>query len=132
MVNDPQYVQEYQSNIFEHIKLKNFVTPEFHQLDLNDKMRSILVDWIVEVHQKFKLTAETLFTTVYIIDQFCQKVQISKSQFQLLGITALFVACKYQEVQIPKIELFIYVTDNTYSVQELIQMEGMIINTLDF
>ena len=50
MVNDPQYVQEYQQNIFEHIKSKNFITPEFQQLDLNEKMRAILIDWIVEVH----------------------------------------------------------------------------------
>lgn len=44
-----------------------------HQPEINDKMRSILVDWLIEVHLKFKLLPETLFITVNIIDRFLEK-----------------------------------------------------------
>ena len=44
-----------------------------HQTEINDKMRAILVDWLIEVHSKFKLRKETLFITINIIDRFLEK-----------------------------------------------------------
>jgi len=48
------------------------------QLDINEKMRAILIDWLVDVHQKFKLVNETLFLTVNLIDRYLEKVQVSR------------------------------------------------------
>lgn len=50
------------------------------QCEINDKMRAILIDWLVEVHLKFKLLQETLFLTINIIDRFLERVTLSKSK----------------------------------------------------
>ncbi len=68
------------------------------QEDLNNKMRSILVDWLVEVHFKFKLYPATLWLTVNIIDRFLSKVPIKRARLQLVGISSFFIACKFEEV----------------------------------
>ena len=83
-------------------------------------MRSILIDWLIEVHNKFKLLPETLFITVAIIDRFLQRKAISKARLQLVGISALFIACKYEEIYPPDMKDFIFITDETFSKQELI------------
>ena len=95
-------------------------------------MRSILVDWLVDVHLKFKLLQETLFLTINIIDRYLEKVSISKQSFQLLGITAMYLACKYEEVYFPEAKDFIYVTDNAYTKNEMLELEGKIIKKLEF
>jgi cyclin B len=64
------------------------------QTDINAKMRAILIDWLVEVHLKFKLVIETLYTTVNLIDRYLEKVPIKRSQLQLFGVTAMFLASK--------------------------------------
>jgi G2/mitotic-specific cyclin-B, other len=77
-------------------------------------MRSILVDWLIEVHLKFKLLPETLFITVSIIDRFLEKVRVQKSRLQLVGVTALFIASKYEEIYPPELKDFVYITDGAY------------------
>ena len=69
-------------------------------------MRGILLDWLVDVHLKFKLSPETLFMSVNLIDRYLEKVAISRSKLQLLGVSALFISCKYEEVyQVPHIKV---------------------------
>ena len=68
------------------------------QYDINEKMRAILVDWIIEVHLKFKMQPETLFLTVSLIDRYLEKVQIKRTKLQLVGVTAMLVATKYEEI----------------------------------
>ena len=102
------------------------------QNEINEKMRSILVDWIIEVHFKFGFTDETLFMTVSIIDRYLSIAQISRTNFQLLGITALMIACKHEEIDLPKINDFIYITDNAYVKEEVIKMEEMVLSKLNF
>ena len=75
----------------------------FHQIEINDKMRAILVDWLIEVHSKFKLQKETLFITINIIDRFLEKAKVSKSRLQLVGVTALLIASKYEEIYPPEL-----------------------------
>ena len=78
-------------------------------------MRSMLVAWLVEVHLKFKLLPETLFLTVNLIDRFTFLRQVKKSDYQLLGVTAMLVASKYEEIYAPEVKDFIYMTDHAYS-----------------
>ena len=102
------------------------------QKEINDKMRSILVDWIIDVHFKFGFTDETLFMTISIIDRYLSVTQITRSNFQLLGITALMIACKHEEIDLPKIDDFIYITDNAYVKDEVIKIENDVLSKLNF
>ena len=103
-----------------------------NQKEINEKMRSILVDWIIDVHFKFGFTDETLFMTISIIDRYLTKNQIKRSNFQLLGITALMIACKHEEIDLPKVDDFIYITDNAYIKSQLIKMEEELLSKLNF
>ena len=102
------------------------------QNEISEKMRSILIDWIIDVHFKFGFTDETLFMTISIIDRYLSICKISRSNFQLLGITALMIACKHEEIDVPKIKDFIYITDNAYTKNEVIKMEEQVLYKLNF
>jgi len=108
---------------------KNFMVA---QKEINSKMRSILIDWLIDVHFKFGFTDETLFLTVSIIDRYISFSQITRANFQLLGITALMIACKHEEIDLPKMDDFIYITDHAYVKNEMIKMEYDVLNKLNF
>ena len=72
------------------------------QTDINAKMRSILFDWLVEVHLKFKLVPETLFMTCGLIDRYLEKEKVMRDRLQLVGIAAMFIASKYEEIFAPE------------------------------
>jgi hypothetical protein len=112
---------------------KYAAVPYMHtQEDLNNKMRSILVDWLVEVHHKFKLFPSSLWLCVNIIDRYLMKATIKRAKLQLVGISAFFIACKFEEVYPPEAKDFVHITDNAYSRQELLAMETEILNTLEY
>lgn len=134
---NPQEVVEYQSTIFEYIQGRDagvFVNPYYmnEQLDINAKMRSILVDWLVDVHIKFKLLPQTIFMTVNLIDRFLSHFQTTRQQLQLVGITALMIICKYEEIYPPLLKDYVAVCDNAYTKEQILEMEGVIIQTLSF
>jgi len=89
------------------------------QVDINEKMRAILVDWIIEVHLKFKLLPETLFLTINLIDRYLERVQIKRNNLQLVGVTAMLIASKYEEIYAPEVRDFVYITDNAYTKEEI-------------
>ena len=102
------------------------------QTELNEKMRSILVDWLVDVHIKFKLQPETLFLAVNLIDRYLSQNIASKQKLQLLGITCMFIAAKYEEIYPPPVKDFAYVTDRAYTTKEILEMEGKVLSSLMF
>ncbi len=102
------------------------------QRDINEHMRAILIDWLVDVHQKFKLLPETLFLAVNVVDRYLGKVQISRKILQLVGVTALLIACKYEEVYAPELNEFSHLTDYVFSVKDILSMEGDILCALQF
>ena len=102
------------------------------QSEINERMRGILIDWLIEVHFKFGFTDETLYMTVSIIDRYLSSNQITKKNLQLLGITSLFLSCKHEEIDVPKINDFTYITNNAYDKNEVIQMEDDILKFLKF
>jgi len=102
------------------------------QLDVNEKMRGILVDWLAEVHLKFNLLPETFFLAVNIVDHYLSVAQVARSQLQLVGVTAMLIASKYEEIYPPEVNDYVFVTDNTYSRDEILEKEGEILNTLNF
>jgi cyclin B len=95
-------------------------------------MRAILVDWLIEVHYKFKLMPETLFLTVNLIDRYLEKCDVIRTKLQLVGVTAMLIACKYEEIYAPEVRDFVYITDKAYTREEILAMEFSMLSTLDF
>lgn len=67
------------------------------QPDINVKMRSILIDWLIDVHRRFELTPETLYLTINIVDRYLSKKIVSRRELQLVGMSSMLLACKYEE-----------------------------------
>ena len=102
------------------------------QTDLTGKMREILIDWLVEVHHKFHLTPETLYLTTNIIDRFLERRLISRNKLQLVGCTAMLLASKYEEIYAPEVMDFVHIADRTYTREQIISMETIMLNALSF
>jgi hypothetical protein len=103
------------------------------QPDVTVHMRSILLNWLVEVHLKYKLLPQTLFVAVGIIDRYLEKNIIHRSRLQLLGITSLWIAAKFEEIyQVPKISNLIFICDSTYTRNDILEMEGGVLLALNF
>ena len=112
------------------ISKENYMT--LIQTDINEKMRTILINWLIEVHFKFRLLNETLFLCINIIDRYLSQKDINRKYLQLLGITALFISCKYEEIYAPHAKDLIYMTDNAYKLEEMIKMENEILSVIKF
>jgi len=137
--NNPLYVTEYSREIFEHLQNTENINSARHgyfqsglQKNINEKMRTILVDWIIDVHFKFKLVPETLYLTVNIIDSYLSKAQIENTKFQLLGVSAMLIAAKYEEIYAPEVRDFVYITDKCCLHEDILAMESKILTVLNF
>jgi len=135
--DDPQAVVEYVNDIYTFMMEKeraDRISPRYmqNQTDVNEKMRAILVDWLVEVHRMFKLLPETLFLTISIIDKFLEKSPVTRDKLQLLGITSMLIGAKYEEIYAPECNDFVFISDGAYTKEQILQMETTILNTLDF
>ena len=102
------------------------------QNDINDKMRKVLIDWLIEIHYKLKFKEETFYTTIYIIDAYLSQKRIERKNLQLLGITAFFISSKLYEINSGNIEDYSNITAKTYNKEEIINMESDISKTLNF
>ncbi|KAG4147960.1 hypothetical protein ERO13_D05G256100v2 [Gossypium hirsutum] len=134
---NPLAVVEYIDDLYQFYKkaeCTGCVPPNYmeQQYDINQRMRGILIDWLVEVHYKFELMEETLYLTINLIDRFLAVKQIARKKLQLVGVTAMLLACKYEEVSVPVIEDLVLISDKAYSRQEVLDMEKLMINTLQF
>jgi len=102
------------------------------QTDINERMRGILVDWLIEVHLKFKLVPETLYLTVNLIDRYLEVQEVKRDKLQLVGVTAMLIACKYEEIYPPEVKDFVYITDNAYTKKEIMDMEYVMLKKFNF
>jgi cyclin B len=82
-------------------------------------MRAILIDWLVEVNLKFKLVPETLYLNIALIDMYLEKAEVVRNKLQLVGVTALLIASKYEEIYPPEIRDLVYITDKAYNKREV-------------
>lgn len=140
-INDawnPMLVSEYVNDIYNYLNRleetfairENFL--EGHK-QINHKMRTILIDWINEVQYQYKLEIDTYHMTVSIIDRYLQLItDTPKKELQLVGVTAMFIASKYEELFPPDIDDFVYITDETYKKKQILEMEKRIVKVLDF
>jgi len=136
---NPQLVVEYVNDIYSY--LRQLETTQYVQADylsgqkeILPKMRAVLIDWLVGVHLQFHLLQETLYTTVAILDRFLQVEvgSVSRNKLQLVGVAAMLVAAKYEEIYAPEVKDFVYITDRAYTEREILKMEIKILSTLKF
>ncbi|XP_051124218.1 putative cyclin-A3-1 [Andrographis paniculata] len=138
--DDPQMCAVYAPDIYEYLRqmemeLKRRPSPDYMetvQKDATVSMRGVLVDWLVEVSEEYNLLPDTLFLTVSYIDRFLSVNAISRKRLQLLGVSSMLIASKYEEIDPPQIEDFCYITDYTYKREEVIKMEADVLKSLRF
>ncbi|NXE05506.1 CCNB1 protein, partial [Lophotis ruficrista] len=133
---DPNLCSDYVKDIYKYLRdleESQPIRPKYLAgQEINGNMRTIQIDWLVQVQMKFVLQQETLYMTVAIIDLFLQDNAVSKMMLQLVGVTAMFIACKYEELYPPCVGNFTYVTDYTYTKLEICEMETKILQALGF
>ncbi|KAI5819728.1 cyclin domain-containing protein [Pyronema omphalodes] len=134
---DPLMVSEYVNEIFDYLKkLEPETQPNPNYMDdqneLKWQMRGILVDWLVEVHTRFRLLPETLFLSVNIVDRFLTNKVVMLDKLELVGVTAMFIAAKYEEVFSPHVQYFRHVADDGFTEEEILRAERFILATLEY
>lgn len=135
---DPRMCTVYARDIDQHIRdaeVKRRATANYMeevQEDINANMRGILIDWLVEVAEEYKLVPDTLYLTVSYIDRYLSNNVVNRQRLQLLGVTCMLIAAKYEEICAPQVEEFCYITDNTYFRDEVLQMESQVLQHLHF
>lgn len=138
--DDPQMCGAYVSDIYEYLHKMEKETKrrpssdymEKVQRDVTANMRGILVDWLVEVSEEYKLQSDTLYLTVSYIDRFLTANVLTRQRLQLLGVSSMLIAWKYEEINPAHVEDFCYITDNTYTREEVVKMEADVLTSLDF
>ncbi|KAF4317568.1 hypothetical protein BBO99_00006799 [Phytophthora kernoviae] len=102
------------------------------QMDINEKMRTILVDWLVEVGEEYELDSQTFHKAVNLVDRCLKIIKINRKQFQLLGCACMMIAAKFEEVYGPNVEEFVYISDQTYTAEEMLDMEAKVLKALEY
>nr|XP_023909407.1 cyclin-A2-3 isoform X2 [Quercus suber] len=135
---DPQLCSVYAPEIYSNLRVAELVRrpcPNFMetvQRDITQNMRGILVDWLVEVSEEYRLVPDTLYLTVYLIDWFLAQNYMERQKLQLLGITCMLIASKYEEICAPRVEEFCLITDNTYTREEVLELEIRVLKYFGF
>ncbi|WIA18763.1 hypothetical protein OEZ85_003448 [Tetradesmus obliquus] len=136
--DNPLACSEYAENIFDYLntcELLNRPNPKYLeaiQSDMSPHMRCILVDWLVEVAQEYRLTSDTLHLSLNLLDRFLSLQAVAREELQLAGIACMWAASKFEEIYAPTARNFCYITDNTYDQQQLVAMEARLLAVLDF
>lgn len=100
---------------------------------IQPRMRAILLDWLMEVCEVYKLHRETYYLAVDYLDRYLSaNKRLAKTRLQLIGITCLFTAAKVEEIYPPKISEFAYVTDGACSEEDIVKQELMLMLDLQW
>lgn len=141
--DDPQQVSIYAGPIVSHmLSLEkeacysidaNYI--DTHKGELTPKMRRVLVEWLIDSHYKYRMNAEVLHLSVNIVDRYLSSDSANdfhREDLQLLGVAALLIASKFEEIYPPSVHRLIYICEDAVSLNEVLEMEGNILKTLDF
>jgi len=99
---------------------------------INESCRSLVIDWLVDVSMQYKLSDDTLFLSVKLLDMYIAAKKINTKEFQLIACGALFIASKFEEIYPPEIRDFCFIMNNAYSRNDILNIEYEILKTLDF
>ncbi|KAI8016462.1 hypothetical protein LOK49_LG05G02601 [Camellia lanceoleosa] len=134
---NPLAVVDYVHNVYAYYRkiescssVSTSYTPQ--QSDINEKMRAVLIDWLVEVHHKFELRDKMLFLTVNITDRFLAQQGVAQKKLQLVGLVTMLLVCKYEEVLVPVVDDLLFISDKAYTRKEVLEIERLMLNTLQF
>lgn len=130
-------VPDYSEDIYAYLReaeLRNRPKPTYmkKQPDITNSMRSILIDWLVEVAEEYNLHRETLCLAVNYIDRFLSQMSVVRGKLQLVGAASMFLAAKYEEIYPPEVTEFVYITDDTYTAKQILRMEHLVLKVLSF
>ncbi|XP_049573153.1 G2/mitotic-specific cyclin-B2 isoform X2 [Syngnathus scovelli] len=132
----PQLCSEYVKDIYKYLHHLEAEQPIHSNYmlgyEITDCMRALLIDWMVKVHSRFQLLQETLYLSVAILDRFLQIQPVSRRKLQLVGVTAMLVASKYEESYPPLVGDFAYITDSAFTNAQILEMEQLVLKTLNF
>ncbi|KAJ2157777.1 B-type cyclin [Coemansia sp. RSA 552] len=134
---DPSIVAEFSDDIFGYLReLEVKLMPNHDYVSFQSSItwqsRAVIVEWVVQLHERFNLLPETLFLSVNFIDRMLSHKDIPISKLQLVGIVCLLLACKYEEMYVPSIKDLQYHVDNCYSEEELLMAERYALRILNF
>jgi len=133
----PQNVDDYFNDIVDEIKNnEEKFMPEFNymskQKDINNRMRAILIDWLIDVHLKYKMVPQTMYISVNLIDRYLSKNETNRMKLQCVGVASMFIASKYEEIYPPELKDFVYITDKAYVKSDVLEMEYKMLKSLNF
>lgn len=120
---------------FKAVEQLHRINPEYMSglPQLNSKMRRILVDWLTEIHAKFKMVPETLYLCINYLDRYLQVAKdVRRSKLQLIGVACMLIASKYEEIYPPSADQYVKITDGAYAKKEILTMEYAICGALQF
>lgn len=86
-----------------------------------------MIDWLLQVHMRYHMLPETLWIAVNLVDRFLSNRVVSLVKFQLVGVTAMFVAAKYEEIMAPSVDEFVFMTEGGYTREEILKGERIIL-----
>ncbi|CAL1358494.1 unnamed protein product [Linum trigynum] len=130
-------VAEYVDDIYQYywfleghnISLADYMST---QTVITPQMRGILINWLIEAHGKFRLMQETLYLMATLLDQYLSQVQIQKCELQLVGLTALLLASKYEDFWHPRIKDLVSISGEAYTHGQMLEMEKQVLRKLKF
>ncbi|XP_007571055.1 G2/mitotic-specific cyclin-B2 isoform X1 [Poecilia formosa] len=133
---EPQLCSHYVKDIYAYLRsleVQQAIRADYLKgSEVTSAMRAILVDWLIQVHSRFQLLQETLYLTVAVLDRFLQVQPVSRRKLQLVGVAAMLVACKYEEMFCPEVGDFAYITDDAFSKAQILEMEQLVLRRLGF
>ena len=90
--------------------------------------------WIFDLSSRFYFKLETSLAAINIVDRALGLFKISLERLPLLGITALFMATKYEEIMIPHLANFVGAIPEIYKVtkEAVLNLESSLLLALDF
>jgi G2/mitotic-specific cyclin-B2 len=134
---NPLLVSDYVKDIYVYLReLEERFAPSATYMEgqthITPAMRTILVDWIVEVHGRFKLVQETVFLTIHIMDRALERMVVPRSKLQLLGLGCFLIASKYEDTYPPRINDLIIVSNRAFTRAEILAMEASVLEKLNY
>ena len=129
------YINESYNNLLQEeytMKIKPIYGYMASQSDINIKMRAILVDWLIEMHEKFNFKSQKLYQTIWLIDTYLSLKYIRRSDFQLLGLGCMYISCKFNEIFYPILKDCIEISDGAYTKEDLLNIEKDILKTINY
>lgn len=135
--DDPTMVSEYAAEIFQYLyELELKYMPDHTYMSIQPELewstREVLMDWIIDTHAKLRLLPETLFLACNIIDRFMSVRSVTVNKIQLVGITSLLIAAKYEEVFPPAAKYFSYLTSGNFDEEDILDAERFILQVLEY